>query len=161
MKPIVVVLIALILQAINSNASAQSWAIAQSKNPTNGHVIVFRYMDIFPPAFNRANQATRAVVVWRYQTETGMPMQSERKQMDAFEDLLEPALEKSGIATLALVSTGEGLREWTYYAKSEELFFQQLNNALKTHAKFPVEIHVGQDPTWSTYDQFVKQVKKP
>jgi len=81
--------------------------------------------------------------------------------MDELEDLLQPAIEATGIATLAIVSTGEGLREWTYYVTSEEVFFNKLNEALKSKPKFPIEIHVGPDAKWSTYEQFAQQVKKP
>lgn len=42
--------------------------------------------------------------------------------MNLLEDALESVLKEDGFATLALVSTGEDLREWTYYAKSEDEF---------------------------------------
>jgi hypothetical protein len=51
----------------------------------------------------------------------GLPVTQEQIRMDEMEDGLEP-IEESGLATLALVSTGENLREWTYYAKSEDEF---------------------------------------
>lgn len=160
MKPIAIFL-SLVLLMVNANAADKVWSIAQSKNPSNGHVIVFRYISEFAPGFSRAKQATRVIILWRYQSEGGMPSQVERKQMDELEDLLQPAIEATGIATLAIVSTGEGLRDWTYYVTSEEVFFRKLNEALKSKPKFPVEIHVGPDVKWSTYEQFVQQVKNP
>jgi hypothetical protein len=45
------------------------------------------------------------------------------------ENALESALEEEHFATLALVSTGEVLREWTYYAKCEREFVARLNYA--------------------------------
>lgn len=81
--------------------------------------------------------------------------------MDELEDLLSPAVETTGVATLALVSTGEGLREWTYYAKSENVFLGKVNQALQHHPQFPIDIHVAQDKAWRTYEQFVQQVQKP
>jgi hypothetical protein len=62
--------------------------------------------------------------------------------------------------TLALVSTGENLREWTYYAKSEDGFMARLNYALAELPPFPIEIHIAFDPKWETYEQFNAGVKE-
>lgn len=77
------------------------------------------------------------------------------------EDTLESALNQNNFATLALVSTGEDLREWTYYAKSEDEFMARLNDALARIAEFPIEIHIAFDPKWTVYEQFKAGVKKP
>lgn len=84
----------------------------------------------------------------------------ERERMDAMEDALEPVLEKDNFATLSLVSTGENLREWVYYTKSEEEFLGRLNLALKDHSAFPIEVHTASDPEWSTYGKFQAGVKE-
>jgi hypothetical protein len=84
----------------------------------------------------------------------------ERERMDKLEDLLHPALEKSGVATLVLVSTGEGLREWTYYTGSTERFMSSMNQTLRSEPPFPLEIHVGSDPEWRVYEDFKRQVRR-
>ena len=89
-----------------------------------------------------------------------MPSVEERKRMDAMEDALEPVLEKDNFATLALVSTGEGLREWIYYVKSEDGFMERLNHALTGHSEFPIEVSSAPDPKWSTYETFKAGVKE-
>ena len=63
--------------------------------------------------------------------------------MDAMEDLLTAAVEADGFSSLALVSTGEDLREWIYYTKSEDGFLARLNRALGGHPAFPIEIHTA------------------
>jgi len=80
--------------------------------------------------------------------------------MNQLEDLLESVLKEDGFATLALVSTGEGLREWTYYAKSESEFIAHLNYALAGLPGLPIEIHVGCDPNWDVYERFRTGVKQ-
>ena len=80
--------------------------------------------------------------------------------MDSMEDLLGPLVEKDGFAMLALVSTGENLREWTYYAKSEHEFMVRLNNALAGKPAFPIDIHPAIDPTWAMYEKFRSWAKK-
>lgn len=74
--------------------------------------------------------------------------------MNLLEDMLEPMIENGHFATLALVSTGEGLREWTYYAKSGDDFMDRLNIALRAKPAFPIEVHVASDPTWGMYYEF-------
>jgi hypothetical protein len=78
--------------------------------------------------------------------------------MDDFEAALSP-LQGDGFSTLAMVSTGNNLKEWTYYTQAEEAFIERLNLALQFRATFPVEIHVSFDPGWTTYERFVKAVK--
>ena len=78
--------------------------------------------------------------------------------MNEMEDALESVLNQD-IATLALVSTGENLREWTYYAKGEEEFMARLNFALLDTPAFPIEIHIAHDPNWEMYQDFKNGIK--
>ena len=89
-----------------------------------------------------------------------MPSTVEREAMDRMEDLLVPLVEKPGFAMLALVSTGENLREWIYYTKSEQEFLYSLNATLREHPRLPLEIHAAPDPQWSTYERFRKGVRE-
>ena len=109
----------------------------------------------FAPQFDRATQPDRIIVVWNYQSESGMPSVNERESMDRLEDALAPSIESDGFATLALVSTGENSREWIYYTRSEDEFMDRLNAALKGAPAYPIEIHAAPDPAWSTYHEFL------
>jgi hypothetical protein len=155
-------LIPLVLFAIamSTNAHAQTWATATSTNPSNGRVIIFRYIDVFAPSFKRSNQPARIILAWKYQSEKGMPVLEERQRMDLMEDALEPLMERDGFATLALVSSGENLREWTYYAKSEGEFMARLNKALAGKPAFPIEVHTAADSKWAMYEKFKAGVQE-
>ncbi len=145
--------------SISAIGHAQTWATAISTNQSNGRAIVFRYTAEFAPNFDRASQPSRIILAWKYKSEKGMPSTSERERMDAMEDALSPVLENDGFATLALVSTGEDLREWTYYVRSTDEFLVRLNKALTGKTAFPIEIHTASDPTWSMYEKFKLGVK--
>jgi hypothetical protein len=80
--------------------------------------------------------------------------------MNLLEDTLQSVLEGDRFATLALVSTGEDLREWTYYAKSESEFMARLNHAFAGMPAFPIEIHAACDPNWIMHEQFKAGVRK-
>ena len=150
--------IASAISAAPYDGDAVAWATATSTHATNGRVIIFRFAKDFRPGFDKASLPDRVILVWRYEADSGMPSIAEREAMDRLEDLLAPRIERSGFAMLALVSTGENLREWIYYAKSEVEFLQALNSALKEQARFPIEIHAAPDPSWSTYERFRKGV---
>jgi hypothetical protein len=139
---------------------AETWGTATSKNNETGRVIIFRYISDFSPGFDRSNQPVRAIIVWKYKGTNGMPVPRERERMDAMEDLLGPVLEADGFSTLALVSTGEEVREWIYYAKSEDGFFARVNQALGGQPPFPIEIHISADPKWSNYQEFMDGLQR-
>jgi hypothetical protein len=141
-----------------NQTNVQAWATAVSKNEHDGTVIVYRYAQIFARDFVRASQPDRVILVWRYEGEKGMPSPQERGRMDELEDALAPLVETEGFSTLALVSTGDNLKEWTYYTKSEEEFIARLNQALGSKEPFPIEIHADPDPQWSTYTRFISEV---
>jgi hypothetical protein len=147
-------LLLIFCSSVSTTAFAQVWATATSINKNNGRAIVFRYITEFSPIFDRSSQPDRIILVWKYQSERGMPILAERERMDIMEDILSPILESDGFATLPLVSTGENLREWTYYVKSKEEFVSRLNKALSGKPAFPIEVHSASDPSWSMYEKF-------
>lgn len=148
-------------EAILKSDSIVRWATAVSKDASNGRSIVFRFAQELSPGFARSSQPDRIILVWRYESETGQPVRNEHVRMDTLEDLLEPVLEVNNCATLALVSTGENLREWIYYARSEDEFLDKLNFALAGYEPFPIEIYTAKDPEWSDYEEFRQRVRDP
>lgn len=138
---------------------AEMWTLAVSKHKSDDRVVIFRYVSEFAPGFERAAKPRRVILVWRYDSEKGMPSTEEQARMNALEDMLQPMAESQDQAILVLVSTGNNLREWTYYAKSEEQFIAGINQALAGEPPFPIEIHSAPDPRWSTYETLVKKVK--
>lgn len=150
---------ATILIATASAAKAEVWATAVSRNEQQGTAIVYRFMKEFAPNFSRSAQPDRIIIVWRYDGEKGMPSRAEQKRMNELEDALSP-LQEDGFSSLAIVSTGDNFKEWTYYTRAEAAFFERLNVALRSRARFPVEIHACPDPEWTTYDRFIKGLKQ-
>ncbi|MBS1802263.1 MAG: DUF695 domain-containing protein [Acidobacteria bacterium] len=136
------------------------WATAISTNKKNDRRIIFRYAKLLRSEFNRASQPIRIDILWTYTSDSGLPIVEDRERMDRFEDALEVALDQEGCATLALVSTGEELRQWTYYARSEAEFGARVDFAIAELPELPIEIHTAYDPEWSTYQGFVAGVKE-
>ncbi|CDG84364.1 DUF695 domain-containing protein [Janthinobacterium agaricidamnosum] len=141
-----------------SSTSAKSWATVVTHS--DAQAIIYRFVDAFHPDWDLSTQPDRIILAWKYQAENGMPSPAERERMEALEEILEPVVEEEGFATLALVSTGENLREWVYYTASGEEFFNRLNQALAIHPRFPIEIHSAPDPAWTTYERLRASVVK-
>ena len=140
-------------------AEITSWATAVSKQQTTGRAIVFRYAKDFREGFQRSGFPDRVILVWKYQSESGMPLPQEREAMDRMENLLAPLMDDSQ-SLLTLVSTGENLREWIFYSKSQRDFIAALNRAFAGQPRFPIEVHAAPDPEWSTYERFRRGVRE-
>lgn len=136
------------------------WSTAIATRPSDGHQIVYRYRSEFGPSFKRALYPDRVIISWTYQSASGMPSRTEHESMDRMEDLLTPHVAQASLSILALVSTGEGLREWVYYTKSKEEFMANVNKALRGVPRFPVEIDLSKDPEWQRYEIFRSGVRK-
>ena len=141
--------------------SVQTWATAISHQKDSDRKIVWRFAQHLRRGFDPSSQPDRIILAWKYSSKTGQPEPTEHRLMNLLEDALEPITEDGHVATLALVSTGEGLREWIFYARSAENFLDRLNTALAAQPAFPIEIHTASDPTWSTYTQFRTGVGGP
>jgi hypothetical protein len=146
---------------MEADSHVLTWATAISTNLHNDRRIIFRFAQEFSPAFDRNSQPVRVIIVWRYQSDSGQPSTEDYQRMNLLEDTLDAVLNANYFSTLALVSTGEELREWTYYAESEDGFMSRLNYALAGMEKFPIEIHIEFDPQWTLYEKFTTGIKKP
>ena len=139
---------------MDQEPDVELWATALSLNTTTGRQIIWRYAKDFRAGLDRTRQPYRILIVWNYASETGQPDPTDHEAMNRLEDALEGVLRGSQVATLALVSTGENLREWTYYAQSEDSFSERFDEALEDLTALPIDIHVAHDPMWSMYTKF-------
>lgn len=160
MKAFALVLALMITTTLARSPDIIEWATAISKHASDDRVIVYRFAKTLRSGFERSVFPDRVILVWRYESPSGMPSLEERQAMDQLEDLLAPAVVDSELALLPLVSTGDNLREWTYYTKSEDAFLDALNAALASAPPFPIEIHAAPDPQWASYQRFRAGVKE-
>lgn len=157
---LIAVIAALSCSAGIASEEGAVWSTAIATRPTDGHRVVYRYRSEFGPSFNRALYPDRVIIAWHFKSESGMPATAERESMDRMEDLLAPHVEQNAVATLVLVSTGDGLREWVYYARSKEEFMARMNKALQGLPRFPIDVDLWKDPEWTRYKAFTKGVRK-
>lgn len=154
------VVAAMLTMGVHAAEEGAVWSTAVASRPSDGHRIIYRYRSEFGQSFKRSAFPDRVIIAWRYNSSNGMPVVTERESMDRFEDLLAPYVEKPSLSSLVIVSTGENLREWTYYTTSQQEFMAKVNEALKNVPRFPIEIDLWKDPEWKAYEAFRKSVRK-
>jgi hypothetical protein len=76
--------------------------------------------------------------------------------MAQLEDLLEEGLESVRQAFLTVVVTGNGVREWQWYARDAKKTMELVNETLGHLEPFPVRFSFQDDPDWTGYRSFLQ-----
>ncbi|MFZ6658886.1 DUF695 domain-containing protein [Undibacterium sp. TJN19] len=145
---------------ITPSIFAQTWAVATSKHHADDRVIVIRYLNEFENGFDPKHYPDRVTLAWTYSGNKGMPSTDERMKMDKLEDTLQPLLTRDRLAELTMVSTGNNIRQWTYYAKSVNSFKSALNQVYKELPDLKIKLQNSRDSEWSAYKSFKASVKE-
>lgn len=83
--------------------------------------------------------------------EKGMPTRQAEKIIAEVESLLRPKMERDKLAILTGNHLGGGTKYWVFYARTDQVFFERLNEALESLPLLPLEFDNELDPTWSEY----------
>ena len=144
-----------------SAATREAWAIATVDNGRG--TVICRYIETLgPKAGERSEQPDRVTLTWHYDADAnnGMPTDDDKAGMDELEDALAPVVESDGFSNLALVTTGDGVRAWVYYARSGDEFLARMKKTLRDHPAFPVKTDVGADPGWTAFEAFRSEIAR-
>jgi hypothetical protein len=132
-----------------------SWKLAKAED--DGRSLIFRIRTA-PPAFARKDQFPFLLAVcWKYESpnEHGMPSKDDADRMGELEDLLLPVFEGKQKAFLTVVVTGNGVREWQWYAADKDAVMKLANQTLGERDPFPIEFVFQDDPDWDAYGRFL------
>ena len=133
-----------------------TWCIATGED--DGKALIFRIRNK-PPLFAKMEAFPHLLAVsWQYESpnEKGMPSEEAVQRMTELEDLLLPAFEGAHEAFLTVIATGNGVREWQWYARNPEKTMQLVNETLGELDPFPVQFSFQEDPEWQGYSQFLE-----
>ncbi|KGN97573.1 hypothetical protein HQ36_06730 [Porphyromonas gingivicanis] len=81
----------------------------------------------------------------------GMPNREAERLIGQIEELLRPKMEKDKLAILTGNHLGGGIKYWVFYARTDKVFFERLNEALEDLPLLPLEFDNEIDPEWSEY----------
>lgn len=109
----------------------------------------------FKPSDARGRFSVAIIIEWKYGT-TGFPNQTVMESIYEVEAALGTIRnDRSAIHVHTL--TGNGLREWCYYAANYPAFEVRFNQLVASFPKLPIEISFQADPKWD-YWQNVKSI---
>ncbi len=144
---------------LQSVAAAENvYFTAQGKQA--GKPVIYRGMEKVPTGQKESDYPTLINIYWPFEANAnnGMPETQTNADQIKFEDALEQ-LDQNGVSHLMLVVTGNGRKEWIWYVKDEEEWMSKFNALLAGHPVYPIEIEISEEPTWSTYHDFVAGMK--
>ena len=124
--------------------------------------VILRIRNQPPPFAEQMSFPHLLAIAWSFDPElaNGMPVPEEAGRMAELEDLLERGLEAAQEAFLTVAVTGNGVREWQWYARNPDDAMQLLNKTLGHLDPFPIEISVQDDPEWEGYNGFIRLTVK-
>lgn len=137
---------------------ASDWSIVSARNPETGEAAVFRVRFSKPNRPDLASLLWAIVIQWPYESDQQMPPPEVNAAQQAFEAALDP-LAPSSHSELVHVSTGMGLKEWIFYARSREEFMGELNDLLSGQPRYPIDIEFFEDPNWEVWEDTVKDLR--
>jgi uncharacterized protein DUF695 len=130
-----------------------------ARNPETGQVAVFRARFAKPARSDLASLVWAIVIQWPYDGDQ-MPPAEVNAAQQSFEQAVDP-LASSTHSELVHVSTGMGMKEWIFYARSREEFMDELNELLSGHPRYPIDIEFFEDPSWEVWEDMVKDLRGP
>ena len=133
------------------------WKIVSMQNPETAEKAVFRARFAKPDRPDLASLVWAIVIRWPYEGEAMPPAEVSAAQQN-FEDAVDP-LAESTHSELVHVSTGMGLKEWIFYARTREEFMAELNALLSGQPRYPLDIEFFEDPGWEVWEDAVRDLR--
>lgn len=94
-------------------------------------------------------------VAWKYNAlPDGFPDEADEELMGRVHDALTEEFNRDKTAYIVAVYTGDGSRDWIFYAASLGIFNKVFNRSLETiEETVPFEIEAQSDPDWEEYEE--------
>jgi uncharacterized protein DUF695 len=120
----------------------------------NGLPVIYKLVDELPSEDIRSSLPWLTVIAWRYDPEerNGMPPISVNDRMLVLEHSID-AIEAAALCRHAYSRTGNGLKELVYYITDRGQFMTAFNDAVRSHARYPIEIDFYEDREWVDFQK--------
>jgi len=132
----------------------------------DGFPVIYKFVNEMPVKDVRESLQWLTVISWKYDgsSNNGMPLSDENQRMIILEDAIEHYIENDGVLRHVYSRTGNSLKELVYYIHDQDQFLAELNKALSTHKRYPIEISFYKDEKWEDFqkllDDFATAVNK-
>ncbi|MDO4512249.1 MAG: DUF695 domain-containing protein [Bacteroidales bacterium] len=96
----------------------------------------------------------RIEMTWTYTpAEKGMPDEGTSSLMEQVQDAIEACFMADPTAVVTGIYTGDGERNWVFYARSLHIFQRKINEVLAAFPALPLSFHAEEDPLWEEYTE--------
>ena len=120
----------------------------------NGALVMVTGRSDMEPVIATGKYNYRIEITWKYEAEqNGMPDVATSTLMEEVQDALQADFMKDPVAVLTGIYTGNGERNWVFYAMSVKIFERKLNEDLARFELLPLTLYVENDPEWSEYQE--------
>jgi hypothetical protein len=136
------------------SADTAAWSVAEGHTGDYPFQVRFR---TFSTDLQRSQFPKRLNVFWemRSPSEDGFATANELEDLHAFENRLVPAVEQDNSVLFAAAITGRGEREFVFYLQDPRLFVKRLSEMPQEQDRYPIEIHLEDDPEWEYFDSLL------
>lgn len=132
---------------------ADEWWTAPTE-ADNGRLVLVTGRDEMEAVKASGIYRYRVEVTWPYPAvDDGMPANDAARLMEQVHDALLLTLSHDPVAVMTGVFTGDGQRDWVFYARSLPLFQKKFNEALDPFPDLPLSFYAEDDPQWLAYDE--------
>ncbi|MCV6623237.1 MAG: DUF695 domain-containing protein [Cellvibrionaceae bacterium] len=127
----------------------ETWSVGEAR--IQGKPVVYKFMNKLPNKELRDKMVWLTVVSWQYDgsINNGMPPKEVNEAMIRLEDGLETINGRGRLYFDVYSATGNNLKEFVFYIVDREEFMSNLNQALRQHEVYPLEINFYEDKGWS------------
>lgn len=141
----------------HSIAQSEQWQVLETVEA--GRPVIVSVPKQLPNSATREDYPWVARIEWSYPVrERGMPPDALLDEMYKLENEVERSVVSKNLCRLAMTRTGNGLREWTYYAKDRRVVEEQIAKIIE--AGFPaVRISVRKEAEWTTLRDVLANVQ--
>ncbi|MDE7380865.1 MAG: DUF695 domain-containing protein [Muribaculaceae bacterium] len=120
----------------------------------NGRTVIVTGHDGLEGLRNKGKHHFRLEVSLKYEADKdGMPTPESEELLDAATEAFHAALKKDTAVVMTGIYTGDGQRDWVFYATSLFIFQKVFNRALESLEQMPLAIEAYEDPQWEEYEE--------
>jgi hypothetical protein len=128
----------------------------------NNLPVIYNFVDEMPAQKLKDKYHWLTIISWKYDgsKNNGMPITIDNNNMIELEDVIESLIEKKHLCIHAYSRTGNNLKEFAYYIRSQKEFMEAFNKALSNRPRYPIEINFYEDREWSDFQKLLHDFGK-
>jgi len=139
-------------------SQSEQWQVLETVEA--GRPVIVSVPKVLPNSATREDFPWVTSIEWPYPNrDRGMPADSLLDEMYKLESEVERVAVSKNLCRLAITRTGNGLREWTYYAKDRKVAEEQIANLVKAGFPETVRVSVRKEPEWKTLRDVLANVQ--